>query len=253
MIGKRHAIILGLLVCLGAPGCFPASDDGSNLTMRLALGDLGISPDGEDINAWTGYLGRKEQGLTFELGLDKQDFFLGLHLSCQDGDVSIEGLDTFAQLIKGENGDDLQMSLNVQTCTQGVFQLAIFWGENGAVSTFTGTSDPCDLPTTEEIELNAYQHPVGHVSCAYDTSGLQGQITFSAVDSQENVRFTRTSEAATDGEVSFTLDDIPVGRPVNLYATNESGTEVRLGYGSVTITYAGETLELGKDNCLPQE
>jgi len=253
---KRHAIILGLLACLAAPGCFPASDDGSNLTMRLALGDLGVSPDGGDIDAWTGYLGRLEQGLegTFELGLDNQNFFLGLHLACQEQNVSIQGLGTFAQLIKGENGDVLQMSLDVQTCTQGVFQLAIFWDESGAVSTFTGTSDPLDLPPVDQraVELNAYQHPVGQVSCAYDTSGKQGQMTFSAVDSLENVRFTRKSMSATGGEVRFKLDNVPVGRPVDLYATDESGAEVRLGSVSVIVTYSGETLELEAWDCQPQ-
>ena len=253
---KRHAIIMVLLACLAATGCFPASDDSGNLTMRLALGDLGISPDGGDINAWTGYLGRLEQGLegVFELGLDNQNFFLGLHLACQENNVSIQGLGTFAQLIKGDNGDVLQMTLDVQTCTQGVFQLAVFWDEGGAVSTFTGTSDPRDLPPVDQqsVDLEAYQHPVGHVSCAYDTSGKQGQITFSAVDSQENVRFARKSMSATGGEVRFILDDIPVGRPVDLYATDESGAEARLGSGSLIVTYSGETLELEAWDCQPQ-
>jgi hypothetical protein len=256
MIGKRHAIILGLVACLAATGCFPGSDEGSNLTMRLALGGLGISPDGGDINAWTGYLGRLEQGLegVFELGLDNQDFFLGLHLTCQEANVSIQGLGTFAQLVSGDNGDVLQMSLNVQTCTQGVFQLAIFWDEDGVVSTFTGTSDPRELPPADQqaVDLDAYQHPVGKVSCSYDTSGKQGQLTFSAVDSQENVRFTRKNMSATGGEVGFTLDNVPVGRPVDLYVTDESGAEVRLGFSSVIVTYAGETLELLSSDCQPQ-
>lgn len=255
---RRLAIVLALLAGLTA-GCFPAGDDGSNLTMELPVGQMGISPDNNDIDAWTGYLGRLEQGLTgvFELGLDNQNFFLGLHLACEEQDVSIQGLGTFAQLVPGNgDGDVLQMSLDVQTCTQGVFELAVFWqDDNGTVSTFTGTSDPQDLPPADQqpVELDAFQHPVGHVSCIYDTTGQTGQLTFSAVDKQEQVRFSSKSLAATGAALKFVLDDIPIGRPIDLYVTDESGAEVRLGSGSVEISYSGETLELEDFDCLPQD
>jgi hypothetical protein len=243
------ATILALGLSLGA--CFADSQIENNLSMRFSMSDLGIKVDENAIRGWSNWLGTVQQpleGEPFNLGDQSLNFYLGLRLSCNEIAVSLEGLGQSVSLLNENQEEILEIDLMVGPCTGGVFSAAIFWDEEGEVSTFTGTSQPADLPPVDGVPvgLDAYYHPTGKISCFFDSSGLQGEIEYSVVDLEENVRFAQTVDTANGGTQFFTLDHIPIGRVVRVEVKDASGAEKILA-DAVLVSYAGETVDGGCD------
>ncbi|MBW1872848.1 MAG: hypothetical protein JRJ19_12330, partial [Deltaproteobacteria bacterium] len=160
-----------------------------------------------------------------------------------EAQVSLEGLGQSVNLVADGEDDILVIDLMVGPCTSGVFSTAIFWQGLNGVSTFTGTSQPKDLPPLDglPIVLDAYFHSTGKISCDYDSAGIQGEIEFSVVDLEENVRFAQTLETASGGMQTFTIDFVPIGRVVRVDAKDPSGAYKILA-DAVLVSYAGETV-----------
>jgi len=173
---RRYLVVMLALVLLAAaPGCFPADvGDAGNLEVRLPLGSLGVVVDDGDIDAYSRYVQMKQElsEMTFDLGREGQNFYLGLSLTCQGGEpASLGGSGQWLSF--DSNTDELTLSLLVGDCLEGVFSTAIYWRDpdSGAIELFTGTSDPYDLPGDKQtIFLDAYLHPAGSAGCI-DTRG----------------------------------------------------------------------------------
>ena len=241
------ATILALGLSLGA--CFADSQNENNMSMRFSMSDLGINVAPQAIRGWSDWLGTVQQpleGEPFNLGDQSLNFYMGLRLQCSEIAVSLEGLGQSVNLLTENQEEILEISLMVGPCTSGVFSAAIFWDEEGVISTFTGTSQPKDLPPLDglPVGLDAYYHPTGKISCFFDSSDLQGEIELSVVDREENVRFAQTVATASGGTQFFTLDNIPIGRVVRVEVKDASGAYSTLAE-TVLVSYAGETVDGG--------
>ena len=242
---RRYLVVMLALVLLAAaPGCFPADvGDAGNLEVRLPLGSLGVVVDDNDIDAYSRYVQMKQElsEMTFDLGREGQNFYLGLYLTCQGGEpASLGGSGQWLSF--DSNTDELTLSLLVGDCLQGVFSTAIYWRapDSGTIELFTGTSDPYDLPgDSQTIILDAYLHPAGSAGCV-DTPGA-GTFYYTVIDTVENVRYPWLERKVADGEqVEFTISDLAVGRPYKLLrgAMNVTGA---IEWEDLTPTFSLES------------
>lgn len=236
---KPHALFL-VLVLAAVPGCFPDSEGFTNMELLLPLDSLAGTVDDADIDAYKRFAQKKQEltGLEFDLGQDGKNFYLGLYLTCAgEKDVSLWAKGDW--LFFNDTTRELDISLQVGACQQGVFRTSIYWlsvDNGGAIQVFTGTSSPADLPGPQVITLDAYLHPSGSAGCLDDPG--EGTFYYAAFDTDEHVRLPWQTKVASAGDsVEFTAEGLAVGRPYVLQRGQKSATGAGIDWHDISETF----------------
>ena len=211
----RCILVLALLGAFGLSGCYPDQAEDDLAGLRLPLGELGLELTEEALSNWITWLD-VPLGAPFDMGVQGNDFSMGLSLVSQDGLGEFTG----KEISYDEELDELLVSLNITECSRCWFEVLIFWRDQLAdppvVHTFVGDNsdtpfDVIGVAGPWGTEVDVWIERVGEVRVHPGTGTPQNGARVAARDLLENVRLPAVTLLPGQDPVAV-LGDLPYGR-----------------------------------------
>jgi hypothetical protein len=216
-------IFTGLLMTLTA-GCFPESEGQlPNFSLRIPLDQLGGAVNEEGLESWSRWRSLPQgQRSIYELDFLRSNFFLGLRLSCREGENSFSGTDPGLRVVKDDTGRQyIEIALLVGDGAACRFTTSVYLAKQpDDVDLFSGSSQ--EIPNllqlgASPVVIDASLHPRATAVCTDLAVTGEGGYKFGAVDLDEEVMLPAVEAKAVGGKVSFSLPGLPIGRQFALY------------------------------------
>jgi hypothetical protein len=211
----RYILALTLVGALGLTGCYPEQEQDELAGLRLPLSELGLELSEQALSNWITWLG-DPVGAPFDMGLEGNDFSMGLSLVSSDGLVGFSG----GQIIYDGELDELLVSLLISECNQCWFDVVIFWRDvqvdPPVVLTFVGDNSdtPFDVIGASGpwgAEVDVWIERVGEVRVHPGVGTPQNGARVAARDLLENVRLPAIN-LLPGQDPAAVLADLPFGR-----------------------------------------
>jgi len=253
---KTWANIFPIMLVALAAGCFPESEGQlPNFSLQIPLNQLSGTVNEEGLESWSRWRSLpQEQRSIYELDFLRNNFFLGLHLNCREGDNSFLGTDQMLNVVKDNNGQQyLQIALLVGEGTACRFTSSVYLtAKPDVVELFSGSSQeiPSLLQAGENpVEINASLHPRATAVCTNLAVSGDATYKFGAIDLDEEVMLPAVEAKAEGGKVSFSLPNLPIGRQFVLRKGSSIGgafvwEETKINFLLTTINGFQEICEL---------